>query len=161
MESEELINEASILVDAVSKAFETVVLGNGVGLFQAQAIDGHRLESEKAAARAKDEKNDWRLIPVQNLNKCYSSLHFFDSEGMRFHLPAYLTAYLKGECNFDLEFCLTHISEYTKEQFNLLNVQQREAIRGVLYYMFNICPESYFSADIVEALLGFWSEEND
>jgi hypothetical protein len=149
------------IIKVITKAFETVELGNGVGLFQAQAIDDYKSEAEQQKVRLSDEKQDWRLISIADLNKCNSSLSFFDAEGMRFHLPAFLIAELKGEYNFGLEFCLTHMSEYSQSQFSLLNLEQREATREVLNYMFNLEPESFFSIDIVNALLGFWSEEND
>lgn len=153
--------EVDAIIKTIEKAFDTVELGNGVGLFQAQAIDDYKSEAEQQKSRLNDEKQDWRLISIADINKCYSSLSFFDAEGMRFHIPAYLTAELKGEYNFGLEFCLTHLSEYSKSQFSLLNAEQREAIREVLNYMFNLDPDSYFGIDIVNSLLGFWSEEND
>jgi hypothetical protein len=62
------------------------------------------------------------------LNKCSSSLSFFDDEGMRFHLPAYLIADLNGEYRFGMAFALTQSSEID-EQFWLLNQDQREAVR--------------------------------
>jgi hypothetical protein len=80
---------------------------------------------------------------------------------MRFHLPAFLIAELKGEYNFGIEFCLTHLSEYRKSKFSLLNTEQRASIRELLNYMFNLDPEGFSSIDIVNALIGFWSEEND
>ena len=153
--------KADEIIITITSAFDTVVLGNGVGLFQAQAIDDYKSEIEEQKSRLIDEKQDWRLISVADLNKCYSSLSFFDAEGMRFHLPAFLIAELKGEYNFGIEFCLTHISDYRESQFSLLNTEQRASIRELLNYMFNLDTEGFVSIDIANALLGFWSEEND
>lgn len=161
MDANERAADKNRLIEAITKAFDSVVLGNGVGLYQAQALDDYKTELEEQAARLKDEKNDWCLISAEELNKCNSSLSFFDAEGMRFHLPAYLIADLKGEYNFGMEFCLTHLSDYSKAQFALFNAEQREVIRDVLNFWFNEAPESFFSMDIVNAALGFWSEEND
>jgi hypothetical protein len=153
--------KADEIIRAITGAFDNVVLGNGVGLFQAQAIDDYKSETEQQESRSRDEKQDWRLISIADLNKCNSSLSFFDAEGMRFHLPAFLIAELKGEYNFGIEFCLTHLSEYRKSKFSLLNTEQRASIRELLNYMFNLDPEGFSSIDIVNALIGFWSEEND
>lgn len=161
MDANERAADKNQLIETIIKAFDSVVLGNGVGLYQAQAQDDYKTGLEEQAARLKDEKNDWRLIAAEELNKCNSSLSFFDAEGMRFHLPAYLIADLKGEYNFGMEFCLTHLSDYSKEQFALFNTAQREAVRDVLNYMFNADPDGIFDPDIANALLGFWSEEND
>ena len=46
------------------------------------------------ALRLTDEKDDWSKIAVADLNQCYSSLSFFDAEGMRFHL---------GRCGKELD----------------------------------------------------------
>lgn len=161
MDASECADDKIQLIDAVTKAFDSVVLGNGVGLYQGQAIDDYKTKFEEQTVRLSDEKNDWRLISVDDLNKCNSSLSFFDAEGMRFHLPTYLIADLKGEYNFGMEFCLTHLSDYSKAQFALFNAEQRGVIRDVLNFWFNEAPESFFSVDILNAVLGFWSEEND
>jgi len=137
------------IIEMITSAFGSVILGNGIGLFQAQAIDDYKSEEEEQASRESDEKLDWRLISFSDLNKCNSSLSFFDAEGMRFHLPAFLVAELKGEYNFGIEFCLTYLSEYRESQFSLLNTEQRESIRKLLNYMFNLDPEGFFSMDIV------------
>lgn len=113
MDANEFAADKSRLIEAITNAFDSVVLGNGVGLYQVQAQDDYKTKLEEQAARLKDEKSDWRLISAEELNKCNSSLSFFDAEGMGFHLPAYLIADLKGEYNFGMEFCLTHLSDYS------------------------------------------------
>ncbi|MCY0964084.1 DUF6714 family protein [Parathalassolituus penaei] len=159
MKNEDLKSDEIIKV--ITSVFDSVVLGNGVGLFQAQAIDDYKSEAEQQESRLSDEKQDWRLISIADLNKCNSSLSFFDAEGMRFHLPAFLVAELKGEYDFGIDFCLAHLSGYRESQFLLLNAEQRASIRELLNYMFNLDPEGFSSIDIVNALIGFWSEEND
>jgi hypothetical protein len=55
---------------------------------QAQAIDDYEDEATCGRHLQDDEKEDWSRIPIEGLNRCNSSLSFFDAEGMRFHLPA-------------------------------------------------------------------------
>lgn len=78
------------LIHKIYEAFRDVKLENGVGLWEAQGHDD-RLSAEKCAElREKDEKEDWKKIPIMDLYKCSSSLSFFDAEGLRFHLPIFL-----------------------------------------------------------------------
>jgi hypothetical protein len=47
------------------------------------------------------------------LNACYSSLSFFDAEGMRFPLPAFLIAELNGGYLQDMSFQLAYLNDYS------------------------------------------------
>src|SRR5436190_8367262 len=92
---------------AIEAAFAGVTLGGGVGLQEAQGLDDYADDETRAAYRADDEKDDWHRIPAEALQRCNSSLSFFDAEGMRFHLPAYLLADLRDDYGFGMAFCLT------------------------------------------------------
>jgi len=74
----------------IEKAFAGVVLGNGIGLHEAQAIDDYQPSTIQKKLRQKDEKESWKRLEPNELQQCYSSLCFFDTKGMRFHLPAYM-----------------------------------------------------------------------
>jgi hypothetical protein len=74
----------------IREAFHGVTLGNGIGLLEGQGLDDYEDEATRKAYRERDEKHDWERIPVEALNRCQSSLSFFDAEGMRFHLPAFI-----------------------------------------------------------------------
>jgi hypothetical protein len=116
----------------IEAAFAEVSLGSGIGLYEAQALDGYANEDERAKCRERDEKDDWRTIPAKRLNECYSSLSFFDGEGMRFHLPAFLIADLDGNYEFGMDYCLTLCPG---EQFALLNTAQAETVRDFLRFI--------------------------
>src|SRR5688500_17196676 len=92
--SDRPVSEA--LCDLIREAFAGVKLGNGIGLQEAQGIDDYADKETCARYRAGDEKEDWTRIPAEELSRCNSSLSFFDAEGMRFHLPAFLVAELQG-----------------------------------------------------------------
>jgi len=148
---------AQQLLVQIQNAFKDVTLGNGVGLYQAQALDDYRTKDEEAAARFNDEKSDWSKISSQQLNQCNSSLSFFDPEGMRFHLPAYLTAELNGEYGFGMAFCLTFL-EYGDSNFQLLSGPQRLAIRNFLEFLRDDADYEYERSNIIEALESYWTE---
>src|SRR5438046_507176 len=98
--------EEARVASLVREAFRGVTLGEGVGLLEGRGIDDYEVQEVLDAYRSQDEKEDWSKIPVDALNNCYSSLSFFDAEGLRFHLPAYLIADLEGLYQFDVLFHL-------------------------------------------------------
>ena len=142
----------------IEAAFAGATLGHGVGLQEAQGLDDYAAPATLAAYRANDEKDDWRRIPTEALNHCNSSLSFFDAEGMRFHLPAYLIADLRGEYDFGMAFCLTHLSDYSISRFTLLSTAQRAAIRAYLLHIAEDPEYEFERADILRALDEFWTD---
>ena len=116
----------------IRDAFSGVRLDSGVGLWEAQALDDYADGATRAKYREKDEKHNWQMISVKDLNKCNSSLSFFDAEGMRFHWPAYLVADLDSAYNFGMAYCLTQCPGV---QFALLNNPQADAVRQYLQFI--------------------------
>lgn len=117
----------------IRRAFQGVALGEGVGLRQGQGLDDYADERTLASYRAQDEKHDWSAIPVADLDRYYSSLAFFDADGMRFHLPAYLVADLEGRLQTaSVLFHLVYMAHGTASQFDTLSPAQREAVREFL-----------------------------
>src|SRR4029434_9253486 len=101
-----------------------------------------------AAYRANDEKDDWHRIPTEALNCCWSSLSFFDAEGMRFHLPAYLIAELRGDYDCCMTFCLTRICDHRVNQFALLSPAQRAAVKPFLLHILDDPDEEFHHSDV-------------
>ena len=149
------------ICEQIRLAFAGVVLGNGVGLRQARGLDYYEDEETCARFRLEDEKEDWARISSDSLNVYNSSLSFFDAEGMRFHLPAYLIADLRGEYGFGMDFDLTHLSDHKEEKFSLLSVAQRGAVREYLRFILEEPDYEFGRPHIERALAGFWSEGCD
>jgi hypothetical protein len=152
---------ADELIAIITDAFEGVVLEDGIGLDEAQAIDEYKTLEQCQSQRVSDEKEIWDNISVAQLNRCNSSLSFFDAKGMRFHLPAFMIADVKNQYNFGMSFCLTYLNDYSKVMFSLFNRKQREAVRCFLNYAYNSTEYEYDSRDIADALLGFWCEDHE
>jgi len=153
----------------IREAFAGVTLGKkGVGLWWGQVLDDYEVPESVADYRANreqtEERLDWNRIPVADLNRCYSSLSFFDADGMRFHLPAFLIAELRGEFDHDLLFTLYYINDYSKKQFSALNTQQRMAVRAFLLFAQSYTLEDgtpwyeFDLPDIEKALAEYWVE---
>lgn len=148
---------AAALRQAIDRAFADVQLGDGIGLYEAQGIDDYASEEDCAGYRAKDEKSDWRRIKLEDLNRCNSSLSFFDATGMRFHLPAFMRADLGENVDFDLIYHLA-LSSQIEEKQALLNDDQRAV---VIEYLKLKLDDDYHSHEwdaIFDALLGYWNQ---
>lgn len=150
--------ERERVANLIREAFAGVTLGDGVGLWFGQGLDDYADQRTLAEYRARDEKTDWRALSVYDLNRCDSSLSFFDAEGMRFHLPAFLLAELDGTLWNDVIFHLTRLDTYGKSQFAVLSDAQRRAVREFLL-LFKDDPDfEFWRRDIERALAEFWTE---
>ena len=94
---------------------------------------------------------------MEELNSCHSSLHFFDAEGMRFHLPAILTAILGGCDHHDMYLVLLDIDDYRGKQFALLSRSQRRAVRALLLHLLDYEEYNVSRPEILRALNDYWN----
>jgi hypothetical protein len=148
-----MTDEENRVLKLVQCAFRDINLGDGVGLWQAQGIDDYADAQTLDNYRAQDEKTDWSAIPVDHLDQCHSSLCFFDDEGMRFHLPAYLCADLQGALNTaNIIFHLTR----GMSAFDMLSRAQRNAVREFLLLRLSDCDYEFERKDIEFALREYW-----
>lgn len=148
--------EALKLCELIETAFHGVTLGSGVGLLQAQGLDDYADEVTCAAYREKDEKDDWRRITAEELNRCHSSLSFFDAEGMRFHLPAFLILDLQGGDRMGMTFHLAHAAVVDHTKFDLLSPEQRHSVRSFLLFLLSDPDEEFDHPHIQHALDHYW-----
>ena len=75
---------------------------------------------------------------------------------MRFHLPAYLIADLRGLYNFGMAFSITHLSDHSKSQFELLSPEQRKAVRAFLLHISKEPDYEFERPQIFKALNEYW-----
>ena len=144
------------LKDQIVAAFGDVELGQGIGLYQAQAIDDYETEELQQRYRESDEKKDWINIPHEELQRCNSSLSFFDAEGMRFHLPAFIITSIEDKVD-NCIFYLTQNSEFVKSKFVVFNELQRQCIRSYLSWCLLQEEYEFYRDDIKSALTSIWS----
>ncbi len=156
--SPERIERANRITAQICEVFRDVKLGAGVGLYEGQAIDDYESDEERALKRDKDEKEDWRRIPTKHLNACNSSLSFFDAQGMRFHLPAFICCDLRGEYALELEFSLTGLDDWRKEKFSLLTIAEKAAVAEYLEFLAEDIAGEFSREEIGKALDEFWKK---
>jgi len=146
------------LIKHVFSAFKDVRLGNGVGLYEAQAIDYHAPLEKRKEFRSHDETENWIDIPLNELFRFWDSPSFFDAEGMRFHLPMYLLLeleYFEDEIEKmykegpvqgtfpDIEFHLTSVLDYLDD-----DNQQATEMREFEQMRFSLLNEGQISCVI-------------
>jgi hypothetical protein len=150
------------VIELVRSAFRSVTLGEGVGLRQGQGLDDYADAQTLASYRAEDEKRDWSAIPTADLDRYCDSLSFFDADGMRFHLPAYLVADL--ECRLqtaDVLFHLIYPANGAASRFDTLSSAQRKAVREFLLLRLSDPHRASEHPMIEEALRNYWTVHTD
>ncbi len=141
----------------IDEAFDGVVLGDGIGLWEAQGLDDMDDAETCANLRAKDEKEDWRKISYEDLNICFSSPGFLDAPGMRFHLPAFLIAELRNELGLEFHYRLLNFNYHDIERYSMLNSKQRLVVRAFLLFLGEWCSNR---SEILRELAEYWTEES-
>ena len=116
----------------IASAFRNTSLGNGIGLCEANAMDDYATQTERKRQRQLDEKNEWRNLAPEMLNKNYVAPAYFDARGFYFHLPAFLIAELNGQFNCDFIERLIEKHPRSTEWIGLLNRAQADAIVTML-----------------------------
>lgn len=120
------------VLERIRTAFEGVTLGDGIGLYEADAIDDYALPEIRARARERDEKDRWQSITSEQLNECYCALTYFDAMGFKFHLPAFLIAEINDEFNWSVFDALTEKHPTSTEWIDILDAEQADAVIAVL-----------------------------
>lgn len=147
------------IIKIITCAFQGVQLGKGIGLWQGQAIDNYEINETQAEASKRDEILDWTKIPIANLNTCEAALSYFDAEGMRFHIPAFMISEINGTYHYELLSVIAfdeHSASYRKAQFEALNQKQRESIIVMLKWCLANPGYDYHHDDIRRTLDEYW-----
>jgi hypothetical protein len=119
----------------IDKAFKNVKLYDGIGYWEANAIDDYLSpESEEyQEEKAKEERDDWRKVVqlFENDDQSYNYLAncFMDANGLRFFLPVLLTLGYFGEIEIWTEYIVEEpkntTNEKYKEMWNRLSFEQK------------------------------------
>ena len=147
--------EGAALKALIRRAFDGVSLGDGIGLRQADAIDGHKSAAEQAQARQRDEKEDWSALSRADLHYFQASLSFFDAAGMRFHIAPFMLAEIDGEGDAAL-FHLKNLDAYSLARFTLLTPAQRAAVIAFLQWCLANPLYAHDAPAIGRALDEYW-----
>ena len=89
--------ERNNLICEIETVFSNVLLEDGIGLFEAEAIDNYADKDAVKIARGKDRAHwkSWKEIPGNVIDASFLALCFVNAKGMRFLLPAFMCHALK------------------------------------------------------------------
>ncbi len=158
-----------LISNQIAEAFSGVVLGNGIGLYEAQALDDYKTNEVVKKYRKKDEKEHWKLLHPEELQKCHSSLSFFDADGMRFHLPAFIIASLENEVDdplfhltgFSTDLTQHHRTKFYDYQMSRFTTLKDLQIKAIISYLKGCLAEDIYVLDIPDierSLKEYWEK---
>lgn len=78
------------VIDLMHSCFAGVVLEDGIGLREAEALSLYEPIDAVMRARAADLRIPWEDLPASELNVCNTPSIFLDKRGFTFYLPAYI-----------------------------------------------------------------------
>lgn len=112
------------LIEEIRNEFKGVQLNGGIGLNSAKAWDDYEQFSIEDKYLI-DEEDNWENISDKDLDDNIAAVPYFDSNGMLFHMPAYMICDLNDKINNDLEFYfIVWDIERLTEIFSLFNYHQ-------------------------------------
>ena len=132
-------------------------------IYEAELADDYGEESERNRLRKHDTYQSWREIADEVIATFDSVLSFFDPEGFRFHLPAYMTWTVRFSETWDSNtadstlFAVTRVppaaelDSWQSERFGRFDAPQRRAIAAFLRYM-----AAHHDDQDARAAIGFW-----
>nr|WP_294783857.1 DUF6714 family protein [uncultured Flavobacterium sp.] len=126
-------------------AFKDVKLEDGIGYWEADAIDDYHQKDSPAynLAKAKDERNDWTklLITLGHLEELnYGAKHFMDTKGLCFFLP-YLMTIRSSDVNYIITSALMNLKHHQKGEYDiglLLSTEQKKCILHFYEFLISI-----------------------
>ncbi|MFO0976856.1 MAG: DUF6714 family protein [Planctomycetaceae bacterium] len=155
-------DEAAALIGQLEQAFRGVKLGHGVGLYEALEIDSYSRDEVREKARERDEKDDWTRLGPDELRGSLTAMGYFDPEGMRFHLPAYLRAEIISPFIDDLLVALLMVRLGGEEcRLSLLSHRQRKVVRECLVYIMHQYTDSPEDCPMCQAIQERWVQYLD
>ncbi len=142
--SEQRERDRVALIAQISEAFASLrIVPGGMRLYDAELADDYGHEGPWALARKNDSYMRVHEVPDEAIEQCYSSLSFFDPEGLRFHLGAYMGWSLRHQQgSLSREFTVSalmvedgELGAWSKQRLASFDPAQCRAVLAFLRYM--------------------------
>ncbi|WP_165246939.1 DUF6714 family protein [Paludisphaera soli] len=166
-QTDEELRDVAELIRRIREAFAGVSRGEGETIHQAHLEGIFGRDARWAAEGAKDPESDWTEVPDWKLEQGASTLTFFDLEGWRFYLPAFLCWSLrnwrtaKTTTVASTIWTLTLRTDWpsdplmTSERFASLDLAQSEAVHDFLAFFDKYSGEPD-GRDARKAIRSYW-----
>lgn len=164
------MDDISALIAQITAAFEGVSRGDGVSLREGRVLDNCGSEKKRAQARALDTETRWQDVSHDDLDRYEASLCYFDAEGFRYYLPAYMLYNLTnadargkdGTYSSIVFYVLDmpvepNLRDLHLEHYSLLTPPQREAVCRFLQF-YAAHGWEFVQEDASHALAAYWGQ---
>lgn len=162
------LREIAELIRRIDEAFAGVRRGGGETIHQAHLEGIFGRGPRWVAAGEQDTELDWAVVPDWKLERGFGTFTFFDVEGWRFYLPAFLcwslrnwrtartttvdsmiwSLTLRGDCDSE--------TLMTSERFASLDRAQSEVVHDGLAFFHDYGDGIEFRRDAHEAIRSYW-----
>lgn len=152
------LRDIDALILRIRDAFDPIRLGGGQTIHQAHLKGCYNEERVWIAARAKDPETHRWDVPDRKLETGGSTLSFFDPEGWRFYIPAFMCWSLRNWRTSDslttdqVIWSLALSEEPWAKRYELLDRPQSEAVYDFLEFFDRYSGES----DVADAIRSYW-----
>lgn len=160
----------------IEKAFEGVTLEGGTSFLQTEIIDNYGEEytdKEFNALPEKDITHDWKLVTVNDLDKLHTA--HLDDKGFRYYIPALMCRFLdtypvdvlnpgsmRQIGTLSSLYPTVHhpnISDHLSAKYEILNLQQRQAIAQFLKWLPEVLElDDHYSTIAERAVRNYWKD---
>ena len=146
------------VADQIRFAFKDVRLGDGIGLYEGEAFDGHNDREYIEKCRAKDERDSWQNLSEEVVWENEAALYFTDARGLHFLLPAFMVAALDGLTVYEAVIpylCMVKARERIRAVD--FTTEQLESIIAFLRHYVEDSGYEYDHPQIKTAIESFWT----
>ena len=125
----------------IESSFRGVALEDGIGIFEAEALDACVSDAVREKTRRRDQRDSWESIPDETISQHFSVLCFMDQKGLRFHLPAYMRFAVRNYETSDsasvdsVIYALCRAPQSVEKDWPLFSEKQRATIAKFLKFM--------------------------
>lgn len=119
-------------------------------------------DEQRRRAKKKDENFTWTNFTAAELDRYATSIPFFDADGMRFRLAAFLLFEIDGKLEQgSLMSCLARCSRHNlrENNFSSLTKLQREAVAAFLQWCLLFPKYEAYVDDIAKAIDSEWKSD--
>lgn len=156
------------VIAQIEQAFAGVRLNEGIGIFEAMAMDDYALETKMDFARQRDRKwQCWTEIPSKFIRRSAPALDYVDSDGLKFLLPAFMRYTVKyhdaDDANDELGSAVWALqsgeAHYNAAFDDLFNERQHQAIALFLRFLMHVNNDGVPPIDQVSSVYDTqWSQ---
>jgi hypothetical protein len=153
------LREAKTIILEIQEAFKNVKLDGGLTIHQAELEGAFTDQKTKLEARNKDPELFWWEVPDWKIENSHAALSFFDKDGFKFYMPAFMTWILKNgkKSRVVTTDCFINSLVPPSFTFNYISLALSLAQKHAVCRFLNFIKKYYPHTKAKKALEYYWS----